>query len=583
MARITAWAIGAAFLALFAALPMFGTPYLTSLAFSLLIAFILAQSWDWVGGEAGYVNLGHFVFYGIGAYLFSILLVREVPLPLCFLAACVFTGIGAALLAFPLFRLHGDYFAFATLALLPLAELLAFNMTPVTGGADGIVLPPHYVLRPAFYLGLGLAVVTFVLTGILTASRFGYGLKSIRNDELAAEIIGVRIFPKKLAVLALSAVFAGLAGAIQAWQLSYIDPPTVFGLNVALVPVSMALLGGSGKRWGPFIGVVILFVLQQWLLVNITVLQATVYGLVILLIGRFMPGGLLRSHIVRRTRFLRSLAGDYHHEVRVPGNVVPLRAESLPIAAAPERSGEELLQIRDLTMRFGGNVALNGVNITVRRGEIIGLVGANGSGKTTLFNCISKVYEPSGSISFDGHELSGLRRDEVSRLGVGRTFQNPRPFGDLTVAENIALALTYRKDGAPLSAAFAESAQFAAFVGLGNRLSTRADALTLQEKKSLELARALALKPKLLLVDEVASGLTPAEVRTFVGHIRAIRDTYGITVIWVEHIFSALAQVVDRLIVLEQGTLIADAPLADAVRDPAVLKAYLGAAPAHVA
>jgi branched-chain amino acid transport system permease protein len=234
-------------------------------------------------------------------------------------------------------------------------------------------------------------------------------------------------------------------------------------------------------------------------------------------------------------------------------------------------------------MRFGGNVALNGVNITVRRGEIIGLVGANGSGKTTLFNCISKVYEPTGSISFDGHELSGLRRDEVSRLGVGRTFQNPRPFGDLTVAENIALALTYRKDGAPLSEAFVESAQFAAFVGLGNRLSTRADALTLQEKKSLELARALALKPKLLLVDEVASGLTPAEVRTFVGHIRAIRDTYGITVIWVEHIFSALAQVVDRLIVLEQGTLIADAPLADAVRDPAVLKAYLGAAPAHVA
>jgi branched-chain amino acid transport system permease protein len=120
-------------------------------------------------------------------------------------------------------------------------------------------------------------------------------------------------------------------------------------------------------------------------------------------------------------------------------------------------------------------------------------------------------------------------------------------------------------------------------VGLGDRLSTRADALTLQEKKSLELARALALKPKLLLVDEVASGLTPAEVRTFVGHIRAIRDTYGITVIWVEHIFSALAQVVDRLIVLEQGTLIADAPLADAMRDPAVLRAYLGAAPAEVA
>ena len=234
-------------------------------------------------------------------------------------------------------------------------------------------------------------------------------------------------------------------------------------------------------------------------------------------------------------------------------------------------------------MRFGGNIAVNNVNITIRQGEIVGLVGANGSGKTTLFNCISKVYGPTGSIVFDGLELKSLRRDEVSRAGVGRTFQNPRPFGDLTVAENIAIALTFRADNVPLSEAFAEASQFAAFVGLTDRLSTRADALTLQERKSLELARALALKPKLLLVDEVASGLTPSEVRQFVAHIRAIRDTYGISVIWVEHIFSALVQVVDRLIVLEQGVVIADAPLADAVRDPRVLKSYLGSDPAHVA
>jgi branched-chain amino acid transport system permease protein len=576
--------IGVAILAVFLALPLLGSPYYTSLGLTLMIAFILAQSWDWVGGEAGYVNLGHFVFYGLGAYLFCILLTRGMPLAVCFLAASCVTAMVAALLAFPLFRLHGDYFAFATLALLPLFELLAFNLSPLTGGADGIVLPPNYVLHPAFYLATVLAVATLWLTGALSASRFGYSLKSIRNDELAAEVVGIRIFPAKLAVLTLSALFAGLAGAIQAWQLSYIDPPTVFGLNVALVPVAMALLGGSGTRWGPLIGVLILFALQQWLLVNITVLQATVYGLAILLIGRFMPGGLLRARFLINVGFLRTLAEERSASQTAPAaNVTSLGTRALPIPAVTGRSGDVLLETRDLTMRFGGNIAVNNVNITIRQGEIVGLVGANGSGKTTLFNCISKVYGPAGSIVFDGLELKRLRRDEVSRAGVGRTFQNPRPFGDLTVAENIAIALTFRADNVPLSEAFAEASQFAAFVGLTDRLSTRADALTLQERKSLELARALALKPKLLLVDEVASGLTPSEVRQFVAHIRAIRDTYGISVIWVEHIFSALVQVVDRLIVLEQGVVIADAPLADAVRDPRVLKSYLGSDPAQVA
>jgi branched-chain amino acid transport system permease protein len=562
-------------------LPLVSGPYVVGLGFLLLVAFVLAQSWDWLGGEAGYINLGHFVFYGIGAYTFSILLVRGVPLPACFLAAGAASAMAAALLAFPLFRLHGDYFAFGTLALLPLAELLAFNLTPLTGGADGIVLPPKYVLYPAYYFVAILAVVALLTTGVLAASRFGYALRSIRNDELAAEVVGIRVFPKKLSVLVMSALFAALAGAAQAWQLSYIDPPTVFGLNVALVPIAMALLGGSGKRWGPLIGVIILFCLQQWLLVNITILQATVYGTVILLIGRFMPGGLLRSRIVRNAPGLRALAGEYHHHVSAPRSA--LTSEDLPIARAAQDRGRVLLEVRNLTKRFGGNVAVNAVNLTIREGEIIGLVGANGSGKTTLFNCLSKVYDAEGSIIFDGRDVRPMRRDEISRRGLGRTFQNPRPFGDLTVAENIAIALTYGPDGASLAEAFEAAAVFANFVGLTERLSTRADALTLQEKKSLELARALALKPKLLLVDEVASGLTPVEVRTFVGHIRALRDTYGITVIWVEHIFSALAHVVDRLIVLEQGNVIADAPLAEAMRDARVLKSYLGATPVHAA
>jgi branched-chain amino acid transport system permease protein len=230
-------------------------------------------------------------------------------------------------------------------------------------------------------------------------------------------------------------------------------------------------------------------------------------------------------------------------------------------------------------MAFGGNIAVNRLSLEVREGEIVGLIGPNGSGKTTLFNCLSKVYEPvAGDIELAGNSLRGLRRDAVSRLGIGRTYQIPRPFGDLTVQENVAMPLMFRADGRlGRPAAMAEAARFVAFAGLGDKLAERADRLTLQQRKAVELARALACRPRLLLVDEVASGLTPAEVRRFVEHIREVRDRYGITVIWVEHIISALVQAADRLVVLEQGSIIADGPPQAVLREEHVLRSYIGA------
>jgi branched-chain amino acid transport system permease protein len=223
-------------------------------------------------------------------------------------------------------------------------------------------------------------------------------------------------------------------------------------------------------------------------------------------------------------------------------------------------------------------VAVNRVNLEVREGEILGLIGANGSGKTTLFNCLSKVFEPiEGDIVFAGVSLQRLRRDTVSRLGIGRTYQIPRPFGDLTVQENVAMPLMFRADN-PLDrpSAMAEATRFASFAGLRDKLAERADRLTLQQRKAVEFARALACRPRLLLVDEVASGLTPAEVRRFVDHIREVRDTYGVTVIWVEHLLSALTQVIDRLVVLEQGCIIADGTPHSVLREEHVLRSYIG-------
>jgi branched-chain amino acid transport system permease protein len=569
-------------LALFVAagcVPLAQNAYYTTFAFTILVAFVLAQSWDWVAGEMGYINLGHYCFYGIGAYAFAIALVGKYPAPSALLFAFLATSVAAAVLAFPLFRLRGDYFAFGTLALLPLAEVLALNLVPITNGSDGIVLPPENVLTKAYFIALGVCVVTVIVTAWLAHTRFGYALKSIRNDEEVAEVMGVRILPAKVAVIVLAAAFAGVAGGIQAWQMSFIDPGTVFGLNVALVPVAMALLGGSGLLWGPLVGVLLLATMQQWLLVNVKGYQATIYGTVILLIGRFMPGGLLRAGWIRRRAWLRGLTREHHERITGPGQEDSAGLPELPLAHRPTDRTRVLLECRDVTMAFGGNVAVNAVSLKIMQGEIVGLVGANGSGKTTLFNCISKVFEPrSGQILLDGVALGGLRRDQVVHLGVGRTYQIPRPFGDLTVQENIAVPLMFGEASLKPREALLQARRFVAYAELEGRLTDRADALSPQEKKALEFARALACRPKLLLVDEVASGLTPAEIRRFVGHIRHMRDNYGVSVIWVEHIFSALSQVVDRVVVLEQGLVLADGTLDEVVADERVLRTYLGGA-----
>ncbi len=577
---------------LVAGIPATGNAYLVYFVFAILVSFVLAQSWDWIAGEAGLINLGHYVFFGVGAYAFSIGVINGLPVALCFVLAAAFTGLTALVLGIPLFRLTGDYFAFATLALLPLAELLASNLVSITGGSDGIPLPPaggivfgFEVKTVAYYFALAFAVAAVALTVRITRSPFGYALKAIRNDEEAAEVLGVRIFPAKIRALALSAVVASLAGSVYAWSFRYIDPTTVFGLDVALLPVAMALLGGSGLLWGPLIGVLLLSVAQQLLLTNLTILQATIYGLVILFIGRYMPGGLLRAAWVRRVPGLKALTRE-HHEYLTDRR--PAAGTAAPTPAAPrialqrheaERDGP-LLVCDGVTMAFGGNIAVNDVHLSVERGEILGLVGPNGSGKTTLFNCISKVYEPvAGRIVFDGRDLTGRGRYQVSHLGVGRTYQIPRPFGDLTVVENIAVPLMFReRDNLPLRRALVEAGDFAAFAGLEDHLDTRADLLSLQQKKALEFARALACKPKLILLDEVASGLTPAEVKKFVAQIRHVRDEFGLTVIWVEHIISALALLVDRIVVMEQGTVIADGKLQEVMRDEKVLRTYLGAA-----
>ena len=568
------WAVFAAVFAAAGLLPGANSAYLTTFTFSLLIAFILAQSWDWVGGQMGYINLGHYAFYGIGAYAFAILLTSGSGVTLAAVAALCITLAFAALAAVPMFRLRGDYFAFGTLALLPLCQILAFNFGTLTGGSMGIPLPPRYALIPAYYSGFAIAVLTLAVTALIARSRFGYALKAIRNDELAAALAGVRILPVKIAVLVLSAAFAGMAGAVQTWQLGYLDPPSAFGLEAGLIPIAMVLLGGSALLLGPLLGVLVLGIAHELILVKLTMLHTAIYGAIILLVGRFMPGGLLRAFSTAQPK--------PQTKTHIPPSAVPVAP--LPLTHAPAKTGLPLLECATVSLAFGGNRALDNVSLRVEFGQIIGIVGPNGSGKTTLFNCISKVLEPaSGEIRFEGQSLAGARPDTVSRLGIGRTHQIPRPFADLTVEENVVIPLLFRGSPTDVSRARAEARTIAAAVGLEAVLNVRADTLTLQDKKLLELARALGCKPKLLLIDEVASGLTLAGTRQFVELLRQMRDLHQITIIWVEHVMWALAETVDRLIVMDSGKVLADGPLHEVMNQEDVLRAYLGSQPAQVA
>jgi len=236
-----------------------------------------------------------------------------------------------------------------------------------------------------------------------------------------------------------------------------------------------------------------------------------------------------------------------------------------------------LLDCRGVTKRFGGLVAVRDVSFAVGLGEIVALIGPNGAGKTTLFNCISGVYRlTAGTLRFDGRDLAALRRDRICRAGVGRTFQIPRPFLDLSALENVLLGAVFGKGGASLPHARAAAQEDLAFVGLDAKAEAPARSLTFQERRALEVARALATRPKLLLLDEVMAGLNPTEVAGLVRLVRRIRDERGVTVLWVEHVMRAVMDLAERIVVLHQGSVVADGPPPAVVRDPAVVEAYLG-------
>jgi branched-chain amino acid transport system permease protein len=285
--------LGLAGLALFAALPyLTASTYLVSFFLTVFIAAILAQSYDWVGGHMGYLNLGHASFFGIGAYTFGILLKAGQPLLASFAAGAALAAAFALAISYPFFRLRGAYFALATFGLVALLELLASNFSGLTGGSEGLTIPTGYRLYDAYYASLVLLTLLVVATAWLARSRLGLALVSIREDEEVAGAFGVNAYAVKCLGLMASAAVAGLAGGLYCWYLTYIIPTTVFGLDVAVGPIVMAMLGGSGTVAGPLLGALVVDVIREMLRLRTPYLALTIYSAMLVLVGLFLPGGL---------------------------------------------------------------------------------------------------------------------------------------------------------------------------------------------------------------------------------------------------------------------------------------------------
>ena len=537
---------------------------------------VLATSWNILSGYSGYFSFGHGAFFGLGIYTTAVLTTRfQWP----FLATLPVAGGVAALVAvalgsvvFRVQRVRGELFALLTLAVTFVLATIILN-TPIDGGPGvslGGVAVPHIgpTASSSFYLlELAIAAATLGIAFAIWRSKLGTGLFAIRDDEDVAEVLGVPTFRCKLVAFAISSALAGVVGGVQALFISYVTAAETFSIIVPLTVVLMSVLGGTRHWGGPAIGATIITVISYASAAgNYPLAGKAAVGAILIVVILFMPEGVLGTLVDRRAR--RAFAA------REQPDTVPVAST---MARARPAIGAALLTVRGVSRAFSGVQALRQVTLSVRTGEILGLLGPNGSGKSTLINVVSGHYPAdAGSIDFNRHEVTHLLPHRIARLGIARTYQIPRPFAHLTVLENVVLTAMFGGAALDRRDALLEATRWLAFTGLADKAQALPDDLNLHQRKFLELARSLAARPKLLLLDEVLSGLTPTEIDSAVDLIRRIRD-HGTTIVLVEHVMRAVMALADRIVVLDQGQVIAEGGPEEVMAQAAVVNAYLGA------
>lgn len=568
--------------ALLASVPWLGVPaFYESFLYLICHWMILALSWNILSGYSGYFSFGHGAFFGIGMYTSAGLAANlNWPflwtLPAAALMAALL-GVALGAVVFRVKAVRGELFALLTLAITFVVGTIVLN-TRIDGG-PGIYL--NAVAIPAigptasssiYLMALMGAVATMLISYRIQASRLGIGLFAIHDDEDVAEVMGVPTFRYKLVAFGISCALAGLAGGIHALFVSYVTAGDTFTIVVPLTVVLMSVLGGTRHWAGPAVGAIVITCLLYFFTAgNNPIAGKAAVGVILVVTILFMPNGILGALLKRRT--------NKRAERPVPASAAAVAAaepESAAIPAAVAVPGKVLLDVHNLSKAFKGVQALDGVSLQVHEGEILGLLGPNGSGKSTFINVVSGHFPATGGqMFFEGRQLAGLEAHSIAQAGIARTYQIPRPFAHLSVLQNVALVAMFGGAALDHKQATQEAWKWLEFTGLQDKADALPDDLNLHQRKFLELTRALASRPRLVLLDEVLSGLTPGEINEAIALIRKIRDR-GATIVFVEHVMRAVMALADRVAVLNYGKLIAVGPAQEVMKNSEVVSAYLG-------
>ena len=522
-------------------------------------------------GLTGQVSLGHVGFYAIGAYTVAILTLKGVDFWIALPLAGAVAGIVGFVLALPALRVTGPYLAMVTIAFAFIVQHGTIEWRTLTGGSNGLMGIPPPSIGALIFSEREMAMLAVVLAGAslyafhrLARSGWGMAMVAVRDAEPAARSIGLNPVIVKTAAFSLSAVFTGLAGGIFAPLLMFVAPDS-FPFSQSILFLFAVIVGGAGWTFGPVVGALVSVVLPE-LLSGLAEYRLLFFGAALLVILWVAPEGVLG--LLARLWPRR----DSAMAVSTPFDV----GAFLTPAVAPGA-----LEVRDLGITFGGIKAATAVTFTAPPGKVTSVIGPNGAGKTTVLNLIGGFYRPdSGSIRLGERELAGRAAWKVARAGIARTYQTTKLFATMSIVDNVLIALRRGRLGSMAADAASRGDRDAAeallaFVGYHGSLSTPAGDLPHVDRRLVEIARALAMRPRVLLLDEPAAGLMRSDKDALSRLIRRIADL-GIAVILVEHDMLLVMGISDAVIVLDAGVRIAAGSPIEVRHDPRVLKAYLG-------